>query len=255
MNYQTIQVSVEQSVCFIRLHRPESNNTINRTMVDECRHALAGHNGGDPFHVVVMEGLPTVFCLGADFDDLSGTGFCTGDAVEPEDLYDLWEQLARGPFISIAHVRGKVNAGGIGFVAASDIVLIDQSVEFSLSELLFDLFPACVLPFLIRRIGFQKAHYMTLMTKSIGVQQALEWGLADAVESDSHSLLRKHLLRLRRLSKTGIQRYKTYANTLDAFLTQSKTVAVDANRALFSNAKNLEKITRYTQTGMFPWED
>lgn len=243
MNYQTIQVRVEQSVCFLKLYRPEANNTINRTMVDECRHALAACE--DSVHIIVLEGLPEVFCFGADFQD---------NTAEPEALYDLWDQLARGAFISIAHVRGKANAGGVGFAAACDIVLADNSAEFSLSELLFDLFPACVLPFLIRRIGFQKAHYMTLTTKPVAIQQALDWGLADACEDNSEALLRKHLLRLRRLSKTGIQRYKTYINSLDTVLSRSKQAAISANRELFSDPENLKKIDRYARTGLFPWE-
>ncbi len=65
----------------------------------------------------------------------------------PERLYDLWLRLATGPFITISHVRGRVNAGGIGFVATSDIVLAERSAQFSLSELLFGVFPARYFPF------------------------------------------------------------------------------------------------------------
>jgi polyketide biosynthesis enoyl-CoA hydratase PksH len=257
MNYQTIQVRVEQSVCTIRLHRPQANNTINRSMVEECLHALAGHDGryGAAFHIVVLEGLPEVFCLGADLADLAATEDSAGnETTEPEALYNLWLQLATGPCISIAHVRGKVNAGGIGFVAACDIVLAAPNAEFSLSELLFDLFPACVLPFLSRRVGFQKAHYMTLMTRPVTLEQAQQWHLVDASEADSEALLRKHLLRLRRLSKNGVARYKRYAGELDGQLTQARPLAVAANRALFADPANLEKITRYQRTGLFPWE-
>ena len=173
----------------------------------------------------------------------------------PEPLYDLWVKLATGPYITISHVRGKANAGGVGFVAASDIVLADQTAQFSLSELLFGLFPACVLPFLIRRIGFQKAHYLTLMTKPVSVQQAHAWGLVDAYEAQSESLLRKHLLRLRRLSKTGIRRYKRYMNGLHDSLLQSKSLAVAANKEIFSEPRNLQGIFRYVETGQFPWEE
>ena len=110
---------------------------------------------------------------------------------------------------------GMANGGGVGFVAASDIVLADETAQFGLSELLFGLFPACVLPFLIRRIGFQKAHYLTLMTQPISAQQAQTWGLVDACAKRSDSLLRKHLLRLSRLSKASIRRYKKYIRDLN----------------------------------------
>jgi len=139
-------------------------------------------------------------------------------------------------------------------VAACDIVLADESAVFSLSELLFGLMPACVLPFLIRRVGFQRAHYMTLMTQPFSVQQAETWGLVDAWEAKSENLLRRHLLRLRRLSKTGIERYKRYMNVLDDSLHSQKADALAANLEVFSDSENLSKISRFVQDGTFPWE-
>src|SRR5207248_3090020 len=129
-------------------------------------------------------------------------------------LYELWLQIATAPFVTVAHLRGKTNAGGVGFVAACDIALADATATFSLSELLFGVYPACVMPFLIRRIGFQRAHYLTLMTQPIAVEQAHRWGLVDAYETQSDGLLRKHLLRLRCLSKVAIRRYKGYMTEL-----------------------------------------
>ena len=253
MNYQTIKVRFEGAICYLQLHRPEANNTINDTLIEECHHVLSLCE--EAAVVVVLEGLPEVFCFGADFQSMHDNA--TDDQIEaqsPEPLYDLWLKLASGPYITVAHVRGKVNAGGIGFVAACDIVIADQTVQFSLSELLFGLFPACVLPFLIRRIGFQKAHYLTLMTKPIGVNQAQEWGLVDACDTQSESLLRTHLLRLRYLSKPAIARYKRYMNSLHDSMQQSKPLALAANLEVFSDPGNLEAIFRYVEKGEFPWQ-
>lgn len=253
MDYQTIHVRFEQPVCFLTLYRPHHQNTLNLTMIEECLHALALCD--DAIHIIVLEGLPDFFCLGADFQGIHhGLAGQQEMAQTPERLYELLTQLTNGPFVSIAQVRGKANAGGVGLLAACDIVLADETAEFSLSELLFDLFPACVLPFLSRRIGFQKAHYMTLMTKPITAQQAADWGLVDAYGPNGGALLRKHLLRLRYLSKTGVTRYKQYINGLDNRLAQSQAMAIAANRELFANPENLDKISRYVQTGLFPWE-
>lgn len=129
-------------------------------------------------------------------------------------MYDLWLRLATGPYVTISHVRGKANAGGLGFVAASDIVLANETAQFSLSELLFGLYPACVLLFLIRRIGFQRAHYFTLMTQPISAKQACEWGLVDACEPLSE-------------------------------------YCCAVNREIFSDIANLQAITRYVEKGLF----
>jgi polyketide biosynthesis enoyl-CoA hydratase PksH len=253
MEYQTLHVRFQESICFLQLYRPQANNTINDQLIEECLQVLAACE--ESITVVVLEGLPEVFCFGADFQDMHATA-TGGLPVEhdPEPLYNLWLKLATGPYITIAHVRGKANAGGVGFVSACDIVLADQTAVFSLSELLFGLFPACVLPFLIRRVGLQKAHYLTLTTQPVTVQQAHTWHLVDAYEEQSTALLRKHLQRLRRLPKTGIAHYKHYLHQLDTSLQQSKALALAANREMFSNPQTLQGIFQYVEYGRFPWE-
>jgi polyketide biosynthesis enoyl-CoA hydratase PksH len=249
--YETLRVRFEDDICYLQLYRPEAKNAINDRLVEECAQALDLCR--ERAKLVVLEGLPEVFCFGADFQSVL-EGNPSRAQQDPERIYDVWLQLAGGPYLSIAHVRGKANAGGVGFVAACDVVLCDEDAVFSLSELLFGLMPACVLPFLIRRIGFARAHHMTLTTQPICAEQAHAWGLVDAFESNSDDLLRKQLLRLRRLSKPSIERYKTYMNGLYDTLTALKPQAVAANRAVFSDATNLENIARYVTTGRFPWE-
>lgn len=254
LNYETIRVRWQGTVCFLQLHRPEVNNTINAQLIAECSEVLAQCERSAT--IVVMEGLPEVFCMGADFEDIrrakKGGDWSSQD---PGLLYNLWLKMVTGPYVTIAHVRGKANAGGIGFVAACDIVLASDDAQFSLSELLFGLMPACVLPFLIRRTGFQKAHYLTLMTQPISSVQASACGLVDAHEARSDELLRRHLLRLRRLSKTAIARYKDYMTQLNPAPELTRPIALAANRKVFSDPQNLEVIARYIETGEFPWEN
>jgi polyketide biosynthesis enoyl-CoA hydratase PksH len=252
-DYETIQVHLAGTLCTLQIDRPEAKNSINNRLIEDCRNALQKHR--DSIDILVIEGLPDVFCIGADFKEIgAGSNQVDCESINAEGLWDLWTEIATGPFVSIAHVRGGVNAGGVGFVAACDIVLASESTSFSLSELLFGLMPACVLPFLVRRIGRQKAHYMTLMTQPVSVETATEWGLVDAIAQDSEDLLRKHLLRLRRLSKQAIIRYKRYMHDLDGTLGAAKPMALSANREVFSDQGNLDRIARYLETGAFPWE-
>jgi polyketide biosynthesis enoyl-CoA hydratase PksH len=251
--YETIKVEFQESICFLQIDRPEARNTISRQLVDECNDVLSRCE--EAMTVVVLSGSPEVFCFGADFKAIASNTANEQDmGPGPGPLYDLWLRLATGPYVTIAHVRGTANAGGVGFVAASDIVLADETAQFSLSELLFGLYPACVMPFLIRRIGFQKANYFTMMTKPISAMLASEWGLVDAVEPVSEVLLRRHLQRLRRLSKTAIRRYKSYMSRISGPLQNQKSAAVAGNREVFSDVENLQAITRYVEHGLFPWE-
>lgn len=251
---ETLVVRFEDDICFIRIHRPGANNTIDDLLVREFTEVLDLCEA--TVKIVVLEGSPEVFCFGADFKAIqrrvdSGR---SGQIFDPGPMYDLWLRLASGPYVTIAHVRGQANAGGIGFVAACDIVLADDGASFGLSELLFGLMPACVLPFLARRMGFAKANYMTLMTEPISARCAHEWGLVDECAPDSQNLLRKKLLRLRRLSKPAVLRYKRYMNALDDSLAAFKARALAANVEVFGDQDNLQKIARYVKTGQFPWE-
>lgn len=254
MSYQTIKVRFQEQICFVQFYRPDADNSINDVFIRECHEVLTLCE--KEATIVVIEGLPEVFCMGADFQSVCNM-VENGQMNEhqPGPLYDLWLKLATGPFISIAHVRGKANAGGVGFVAACDIVLADATAQFSLSELLFGLFPACVLPFLVRRIGLQKANYMSLMTQPIPAQQAHLWGLVDVFDGQSDNQLRKHLLRLKRLSKTAVTRYKHYMCQLDNSIVHFKPTALAANYEVFTDADNLNGIYKFVQTGAFPWEN
>ncbi len=250
MDYATLAVRFDNGLCRVRLDRPAAQNAINIQMIAELGAVLARCEAGEA-GILVLEGTPTVFCSGGDFEATAAAQ----EVADPEPLYHLWQRMATGPFVSIALVRGRVNAGGIGFVAAADIVLAERGASFSLSELLFGIFPACVLPFLARRIGLQKAHYMTLMTRPFLAEEAFACGLVDAIGDDAEVVLRKHLLRLQRLSPAAIGRYKAYLSDLAGRqLADAKPAALAANRAVFAEPEVQYNIRRYVSTGKFPWE-
>lgn len=250
MEYNTIKVNIQNNICVIKLFRPDYKNTINSELVQECLQAIDQYES--IASIIIIEGLPEIFCFGADFQNECAES--EKSDRQPELLYNLWYKIATGPFISISHVRGQANAGGIGFVSASDIVIADETAAFSLSELLFGLYPAMVLPFLIRKIGFQKANYMTLMTKPVSVQTAHEWGLVDAYHKKSDMLLKQHLARLDKIPKSGIENYKKYINQLGYNLLETRKLAVSNNVNMFSDPHNMDRIKQFVENGKYPWE-
>lgn len=257
MKYETIQVRFEDATCILTLSRPKNDNTINDQLVTELHHALSLCD--DTIRIVVVEGQRDVFCTGADFQAMQAnssdpSGFSPAPH-DPAPLYELWYRLATGPFVTVAHVEGRATAGGIGFVAACDLALASTRSSFGLSELLFGIFPASVMPFLVRKIGMQKAHYLALTTKPIDVHRATDWGLIDVCADDSQKVLNWHLQRLRCLPKRAIEHYKSYVKNLTGdVLARSKSTALQANRAMFSDGENLSRIYRYVQSGEMPWE-
>lgn len=228
----------------VRLTRPEINAVLVnalRDVMDRCE-AAAGT-------VLVLEGAEEAFCIGGDLQTTTD-----GAPYDPAPLYDLWQRLGDGAFVSIALVRGRATAGGVGLAACCDIVLADRTASFSLSELLFGLHPACVMPFLVRRVGAQRAHYLTLTTTPIGAAEAVSCGLADAVDDDAEALLRNHLIRLRRLNRDAIARYKSHRAKQDDSIVRTRDAALAANRAMFADPTVRDNIRRYVTEAKFPWE-
>ncbi|WP_431040580.1 enoyl-CoA hydratase/isomerase [Streptomyces sp. P1-3] len=256
LTFTTLRVTEQENVLFARIHRPEAGNAINADLVHELNDVYIRASASPTTTVVVLEGLPEVFCFGADFQAISDAARQGQDtAFDPEHMFELFRRMAYGDVLTVAHVRGKANAGGVGLVAASDVVIADESASFSLSELLFGLIPAVVLPYLIRRTGFQRAHYLAATTQTIDARQAHEWGLVDALDTDSQALLRRHLQRLGRLSKKGVARYKAYLRELSPIPEDTKSVALATNREVFADPGNVRAIRRYAEQGVFPWED
>ena len=129
MSYHTLRVSFQSPICELQCDRLEAGHTIDDQLIEACHDVLTScerieeEGEREPITIAVLEGVPEVFCIGA-FQDIHEK--ITENRLghqDPEPPYDLWLTLASGPFVTISHVRGKVNAGGVGFVAASDIAL------------------------------------------------------------------------------------------------------------------------------------
>ena len=238
--------------CRIRLDRPETGNAIDTAMVEAFEAALdrCENDEAAAVAIVTIESSGETFCVGGDLEATAQNA-----TLDPERLYRLWQRLRDGPFVSIVAVNGRANAGGVGFVAAADIAIGSESASFALSEMLFGLYPACVLPFLNARIGAQRAHYLTLTARPIDAAEALREGLLDSVDADLEDGLRRHILRLRRLTRPALARYKAYRRELDGdALERARPAAVSANRQMFSDPVARGNVARVVDSGRFPWE-
>lgn len=253
MEWNTITADYTENICVIRFNRPEAKNCINDTMVEELERVFEQCEKRSS--VVVLEGNEKYFCFGADFHAISEK--MNEDSQRqgnPGQLYDLWSKMTQLSCIVIAHVKGSVNAGGMGFVSASDLVIADESAMFSLSELLFGLMPAMVLPFLIRKVGYSKANFLTLTTKPVDAVKAYESGLVDLYSKKSDMVLKQNMVRLKRIPKDGIARYKAYVNRICPIPEESRQKAIEANIDVFSDPINLQRIYNFSQKGIYPWE-
>jgi polyketide biosynthesis enoyl-CoA hydratase PksH len=251
MTMPPIDVAWAPDQCRIRFSRPQSGNAIDATLVSALEETLARcEDPSSSVKMLVIEGSGETFCSGGDLNATAAN-----QLLDPVRLYDLWRRLRNGPFVSIAAVSGRANAGGIGFIAASDIAIATEASSFALSEMLLGLYPACVLPFLVSRVGPQPAHVMTLNARPITAAEALRHGLIDSIESDLEDALRRLALRFRHHARPTLARYKDYRRHQSWDVVEAaRDRAIAANREIFADPAVRANVSRYVATGRFPWE-
>ena len=71
MDYQTLKINHQHSVQRIQIYRPEANNSINSQLTQELLSALQAAEAEETVKVVILEGLPDVFCTGMDFQEVA----------------------------------------------------------------------------------------------------------------------------------------------------------------------------------------
>lgn len=254
MEWDTINIKLSKDVCYIQFNRTQEKNTINNRMISEIEEAFKLYE--KKCRVFVFEGDEEYFCFGADLNAITENNQLNKlEEQNPERLYNLWNHMIFSNCIMVAYVKGTVNAGGIGFICACDIVIASESATFSLSELLFGLMPAMVLPFLIRRVGYAHAKYMALTTKLISAETACKWGLVDVCCDGANSVLLQHLARLVKIPQEAIANLKSYMEKISGIDEPIRQEAITANLRVFSDPINLNRIYKFTQMGIYPWEE
>ena len=154
----------------------------------------------------------------------------------------------------IAEVDGTVMAGGMGLVAASDLVFSTNRSTFNLSEALGGLLPAMVMPFLIRRVGFQSAYRLTLTTETINATEAKAIHLVDELGDDIQPRIQTMSRRLSRIHVETIGHLKAYFRKMWIVTEEMEKTAVAELARLTKDPRVIENITNFVETGEVPWE-
>jgi methylglutaconyl-CoA hydratase len=83
----------------------------------------------------------------------------------------------------VAKVQGDCYAGGMGLVAACDIIVAVEEANFCLSEVKLGLIPATISPYVIKAMGENASRRYFLTAERFGAQEALRIGFVHEVVS------------------------------------------------------------------------
>jgi methylglutaconyl-CoA hydratase len=185
MNYQTLTYDRTNSVARITFSRPEIHNAFNGKMIEELYELFDRLNRDKSVRVVILTGEGKSFCAGADLNWMRAVKDYSYEKNFSESLKlaEVFNMIYSCPRPVIGRINGAAIGGGTGFVAVCDIAIASTNAVFSFSEVKIGVVPACISPYVIKRVGEGRAREFFLTGERLSAEQALQAGLVNRAVS------------------------------------------------------------------------
>jgi methylglutaconyl-CoA hydratase len=177
-----VEIERRGAAAWLWLNRPEARNALNTALVRSLDAALAKLERDPAARVIVLAGRGPAFCAGGDLTRMERAAKLT-QAQSRRDaarFARLLYRMHRSPKPLIARVHGAAFAGGMGLVAACDLVLAAEEAEFCLPEVRLGLLPAMISPYLARALGEQQLRRYMLTGERLPARAAERIGFVHA---------------------------------------------------------------------------
>ncbi|WP_323142468.1 enoyl-CoA hydratase/isomerase family protein [Massilia phyllosphaerae] len=181
--YETLEITVADKVATITLNRPQLRNAFNENAIADLTMAFDEASQDRDVRAIVLAANGPAFCAGADLNwmkKMAGYSAAENEA-DALRLADMLRTIYYSPKPVVARVQGDCYAGGMGLVAACDIVVVAEGVNFCLSEVKLGLIPATISPYVIKAMGDQAARRYFLSAERFDAREAHRLGLAHEV--------------------------------------------------------------------------
>jgi enoyl-CoA hydratase/carnithine racemase len=178
--YQDIIVQKSNGVGEVILNRPEVKNAMSRNTALEMMSAFKELDEDSEVRVIVLSHIGEYFCAGGDLQ---------GYKDKPHIIYreythtvgDLWQMVTTLSKPLVASISGHVLGGGVGMIAACDMVIVTEDVNIRCAEINIGMWPMVVMPVLFRSVGRKKGLEMMMLGEKVPAQEAKEIGLVNFV--------------------------------------------------------------------------
>ena len=181
MTDELVHLDVEGPRATITLDSQHNRNALSRQLVAELFAALEAAEADPEVRVVLVRAAGKVFCSGADLSEATADGMEEG----ARRIVALQRYVVTMSKPVVLRLHGAVRAGGIGLVAASDVVIADEDATFALTEVKLGLAAAIISLTVHARMNPRAAALTTLGGEVFGGRDAAAYGLVtEAVPGD-----------------------------------------------------------------------
>jgi naphthoate synthase len=219
VNYTDILYEVDDTTAVITINRPERYNAFRGRTIDELVHAFRRAWADSSIRCIIWTGAgDKAFCSGGDVKQRAETGDYgpTKDGIlDAEYLHALIRDV---PKPVIAAVNGVAIGGGHVFHVLCDITIAAEHARFGQAGPRVGSFDAGFgSTYLARIVGQKRAREIWYFCRQYTAQQAMEWGLVNAVvpSEDLLKVAKEWAAELKAMSPTALKflKYSFNADT------------------------------------------
>ena len=195
---------VDGGAAILRLNRPAKRNAVSGTMWEAIGEALGEAAARPDVRALVIEGLPGVFCAGADLTALKGAD---QDAAAHYRRISLagYDSIREFPRPTVAVIDGLCIGGGNNIALACDIRLAGPQASFAIPAVRHGIvYDRPTVTRLVELLGSGRASHLLFTAERIGAARAAEIGLVDVLADDVHAELTAFLGTLRAADMTTL---------------------------------------------------
>lgn len=185
-----IELDTTDSIGIVRLNRPHRGNSVTPEVVTRLGEAFQQLAETDSVKAIVLTGVGSVFCAGADVQEMHSVYLAGGANGLMTYLADVWmpavQRTVRAiwevPKPVVAALNGAATAGGLDFGLACDVRVAATTARFAESYINLGMVPVAGGAFLLPlTIGHSAAMELLASGHIIGAEQAHALGLVNYV--------------------------------------------------------------------------
>jgi methylglutaconyl-CoA hydratase len=172
-------------VAQITMSRPDVRNAFNDEVIAELTQAFMQLGARDDVRCIVLAADGPVFSAGADLNWMRKMADYSRDEnlADAAKLAEMLRVIYECPKPTVVRVQGDVYAGAMGLVAACDMAVSSDTVQYCVSEVRLGLIPATISPYVVRAMGARAAHRYCLTAERFNAAEALRIGFVHEVVS------------------------------------------------------------------------
>ena len=183
MDTDTLLITIADRVATVTLNRPDLRNAFNETAIADLDAAFRALGERDDVRAIVLAANGPAFCAGADLNWMKKmAGYTPAEnQADAMRLASMLRTIYASPKPVVARVQGDCYAGGMGLVAACDVVVAADGANFCLSEVKLGLIPATISPYVIKAMGEQASRRYVLTAERFDAREAHRIGFVHEV--------------------------------------------------------------------------